>query len=151
MPINQTILTELAKPFHPSVVHWVPAEISNDKSTALATTEIDIKHYHNRLDKAAGMGWSVAYTPWGDRIVCHLTIDGVTRSNVGEDTGDQRAEVVAFKRACGMFGLGRYLDNMPVMWVPYDANSKTLEELSRARLHGIVTQHYQRFLNGELS
>ncbi len=29
--------------------------------------------------------WSMAYTPWGERIICHLTVAGVTRSGVGED------------------------------------------------------------------
>ena len=65
----------------------------------------------NRLDEVCGSDWSVAYEPWGeDRIICRLTIAGVTRSSTGETTNESErseiggtvAEAQAFKRASAM-------------------------------------------------
>lgn len=155
--MQNNILTELAKPFHPSNVTWRPQAITDDKTKALAGVYVDAKAYMIRLDEVAALDWSVSYTPWGDRIICHLTINGITRSSTGEADSNAEweenagitAEYVAFTRACAMFGLGRYLYSLPVMWVEYDAEDQRFTEKSKARLHGIITQHYQRFLNGQ--
>src|SRR5688500_14712687 len=144
----ENILTELKKPFHPSQIEWKPGSLSADKTRALAIAYADVRAYQNRLDEVCGMNWSVTYTPWGERIVCHLTIDGVTRSSTGEpDSQSERSEIAgtaaeaqAFKRAAAMFGLGRYLYNMPSIWVEYDAQSKSFTEQARARLDTTVNQ-----------
>lgn len=39
--------------------------------------------------------WSVSYTPWGDKIICHLTVNGVTRSAVAAT--DRDAFIKAFR------------------------------------------------------
>lgn len=85
----------------------------------------------------------------------HLTINGVTRSSTGEANDDAErenraaaaAEQQAFKRACAMFGLGRYLSELPVLWVEYDADQERFTERTKARLYGIINQHYQRFVD----
>ena len=108
--------------------------------------------YQNRLDEVCGINWSVTYTPWGDRIVCHLTIEGITRSSSGEpDSQSERSEIAgttaeaqAFKRACAMFGLGRYLYNLPSVWVEYDPTTKQFTDKAKAKLEGIIVQHYRR-------
>lgn len=46
-----------------------------------------------------------------------------------------------------MFGLGRYLYSLPSLWVEYDAPNQRWTEKSKARLYGIIAQHYQRFLH----
>lgn len=148
------ILEELKKPFHPAHVTWKPGSLNEDRTKALALAYADLRAYQNRLDEICGGDWSVTYTPWGDRIVCHLTIHGVTRSSTGEpDTQSERSEIAgtaaeaqAFKRACAMFGLGRYLYNLPNAWVEYDASRKYFTEKAKARLEGIVYQHYRRAL-----
>jgi hypothetical protein len=59
-----------------------------------------------RINWAYGRNWSVAYTPWGARIICHLTIEGVTRSGVAED------DRVAFREAAMLFqDLRSYLED----------------------------------------
>ncbi|MCE7980553.1 MAG: hypothetical protein DYG89_05120 [Caldilinea sp. CFX5] len=154
--INQ-ILDELSKPFHPSRITWRPGALTGKKDKALALAYADLRAYQNRLDEVCGMDWSVSYTPWGDRIICHLTINGITRSSTGEaDSDSERSEIAgtsaeaqAFKRACAMFGLGRYLYSLPSLWVEYDAPNQRFTEKSKARLHSIIAQHYQRFLNGQ--
>ncbi len=103
------------------------------------------------------MDWSVTFTPWGERIVCHLTIAGVTRSSTGEgDSQSERSEIAgtaaegqAFKRACTMFGLGRYLYDMPSVWVEFDKESKQFTAQGKAKLESAIVAHYRRSLNGQ--
>ena len=109
----QQVLDDLRKPFHPSQVTWKPGVVKGERALALAYA--DLRAYMNRLDEVCGTDWSVAYEPWGeDRIICRLTILGVTRSSTGETTNESErseiggtvAEAQAFKRASAMFGLG---------------------------------------------
>lgn len=152
--MTNEILTKLALPFHPTRITWKPGATKKDKAMALAYA--DPRAYMERLDEVCGMGWAVSYTPWGERIICHVTINGITRSSTGEsDSQSERSEIggtaseaQAFKRACAMFGLGRYLYNMPSVWVEFDAEQKRFTEKAKARLHGIITQHYQRAMEG---
>lgn len=151
------ILQELQKPFHPSHIYWKPGSLSRDQTKALALPYADLRAYQNRLDEVCGAAWSVTYTPWHERIVCHLSIGGVTRSSTGEpDSQSEKSEIAgtsaeaqAFKRACAMFSLGRYLYQMPVVWVEYDAQARQFSEQAKAKLAGIVALHYQRAMSAE--
>jgi hypothetical protein len=147
----QQVLDELRKPFDPSQITWKPGAVKGDRALALAYA--DLRAYMNRLDDVCGADWSVAYEPWGeDRIICRLTILGVTRSSTGETTNESErseiggtvAEAQAFKRASAMFGLGRYLYNLPTGWADYDPATKRFTDKARARLTGILVQHYRR-------
>lgn len=150
------ILKELAAPFHPGKITWKPQSITSDKKKAMAAAYADIRAYQDRLDDVCGLDWSVSYTPWGDRIICHVTVSGITRSSTGEsdaqaeknDIAGTAAEAQAFKRACAMFGLGRYLYNLPTLWVEYDAENKRFTDKAMSRLNGAIAQHYQRYLDG---
>jgi hypothetical protein len=151
------ILAELRKPFHPTDVYWKPGMVSSDKSKALALPYASLRAYQNRLDEVCGAEWSVTYTPWGERVIAHLTIGGVTRSSTGEpDTQAEKSEIAgtaaeaqAFKRACSAFSLGRYLYSLPTVWVDYDAQAKAFTAHAKAKLEGIVALHYQRALQSE--
>lgn len=155
--MSDKILAELAKPFHPSRITWKPGALTGKKDKALALAYADLRAYQTRLDEVCGIDWSATYTPWGDRIICHLTINGITRSSTGEaDSASERnensgsvAEAMAFKRACAMFGLGRYLYNLPSLWVEYDAPNQRFTDKAKVRLQGIIAQHYQRWLEGQ--
>jgi hypothetical protein len=145
------VLEDLRKPFHPSQVTWKPGAVKGERALALAYA--DLRAYMNRLDEVCGSNWSVAYEPWGDeRIICKLTICGTTRSSTGETTNEAErseiggtvAEAQAFKRASAMFGLGRYLYNLPTGWADYDPASKRFTEKAKAKLMGILAQHYRR-------
>jgi hypothetical protein len=148
----EEMLHALKQPFHPSDVYWKPGLVSKDGSKALAMPYATLRAYQNRLDEVCGADWSVTYSPWGDKIVCHLTIGGITRSSTGEpDSQAEKAEIAgaaaeaqAFKRACSAFGLGRYLYSLPTVWVAYDAQAKAFTAQAKAKLEGIVALHYQR-------
>lgn len=152
---TENILAELRQPFHPSHITWKPQAISKDKTKAMACAYGDLRAYQNRLDEVCGLDWSVTYTPWGEtKVVCHLTINGVTRSSTGEsdsqsersEIGGTAAEAQAFKRAAAMFGLGRYLYDFPTTWVEYDEASRGFKEQAKAKLEGLVVQHYRRYM-----
>lgn len=153
------IQKKLSAPFHPSRIIWKPGALTGKKDKALALAYADLRAYQDRLDEVCGMNWSLSYTPWGDRIICHLTINGVTRSATGEaDSQSERSEIAgtaaeaqAVKRACAMFGLGRYLYNMPSLWVEYDAPNQRFTEKAKVRLQGVIAQHYQRWMDGQPS
>lgn len=155
---DNEILKQLSAPFHPSRITWKPQTITKDKGRALAVAYADLRAYQDRLDDVCGLDWSVSYTPWGDRIICHVTIKGVTRSSTGEadaraeknDIGGTAAEAQAMKRACAMFGLGRYLYNLPDMWVEYDGDNSRFTDKAMARLNGMISQHYMRHLDGRM-
>lgn len=145
------LLDQLRRPFHPSNVIWKPGAVKGDRALALAYA--DLRAYMNRLDEVCGSDWSVSYEPWGqDRIICRLTILGVTRSSTGETTNESErseiggtvAEAQAFKRASAMFGLGRYLYNLPTGWADYDPATKRFTEKAKARLNGILVEQYRR-------
>lgn len=142
----ESILQQLKRPFHPSAVSWKPGSLTKDKSKCMAMGYADLRAYQNRLDDLCGLNWSVSYTPWGDRVICHVTINGVTRSSTGEsDSASERSEIAgtsaeaqAFKRACAMFGLGRYLYELPTVWVEFDGAKGGMTDAAKTQL----TQRY---------
>lgn len=149
------ILDELRKPFDPSYITWKPGATKDTRALALAYA--DLRAYMYRLDEVCGSDWSVMYEPWGeDRIICRLTIGGSTRSSTGEmgaqdeknEIGGTVAEAQAFKRACVMFGLGRYLYNFPSGWVDIDPKTKQFTDAAKAKLAGMVKQHYREAMKG---
>ena len=157
MAVSNDILTKLAAPFHPSRIVWKPGALTGKKDKAMALAYADLRAYQSRLDEVCGMDWAVSYTPWGSKIICHITINGITRSSTGEaDSQSERSEIdgtsaeaQAFKRACAMFGLGRYLYNLPSLWVEYDAPNQRFTDKAKIRLQGVIAQHYQRYLDGQ--
>lgn len=53
-------------------VYWKPGSVSKDGTKALALPYATFRAYQQRLDTLCGLEWSVTYTPWSDRIICHL-------------------------------------------------------------------------------
>jgi hypothetical protein len=141
----------LAQPFEPKYIEWKPGASKGDKCMAMPYA--DMRAYMDRLDELFGMEWSVRYVAWGEtRIMCELTINGVTRTSTGEsDAQDAKnglagtvAEAQAFKRAAAMFGLGRYLYDLPSAWVAYDSQYKRISDQGKAELESRYKQWYAR-------
>jgi len=155
--LTKEMLDQLRLPFHPSNITWKPGAIKGDRAVAMPYA--DLRAYMNRLDEVCCSDWSVAYEPWGeDRIICRLTIKGVARSSTGEmkaqdeknEIGGTVAEAQAFKRACSMFGLGRYLYNLPTGWADIDPATKRFTENAKFKLTGILLQHYRRATDSKI-
>lgn len=136
--IDWTQLTkDLSMPFEEHEIKYRAGAVSRDKKRAQALPYADPRVYEDRLNALVPGAWEVEFEPWGDsRIICRLSIHGVTRSSTGE-SGDgpdavagTAAEAQAFKRACAKFGLGRYLYAMEAQWVDYDAEKRRIPQPS---------------------
>ena len=128
-----TLLEQLRQPFPASAIYWRAGVVSRDKKRAQALPYAEPRVYEDRLNSVCPGLWSVSFRPWGEsRIICDLTIGELTRSSTGEENEGfapgTAAEAQAFKRACVKFGLGRYLYDIPIVWVPYDENARRLAE-----------------------
>lgn len=164
--LQRQIMTELARPFHPSFITWKPTNVKDGR--ALALIYADLRAYQQRLDEVLGYNWNVRYEPWGDdRIIATVTIWGeghifsVGRSSTGEvdnqserrEIGGTVAEAQAFKRACAMLGLGRYLYSFGNQWVQMEGNAiskASLDKLRRAYTDWYM-KHAEQPEQGDLS
>lgn len=131
------LLEKLSEPFPAEVISWRAGSTSRDKKRAQALPYAEPRAYEDRLNAVCPGDWSVLFKPWGEsKLICELTLFGVTRSSTGEFDEDARnavaqgtvAEAQAFKRACSKFGLGRYLYDIPLTWVDYDEEKRRLLE-----------------------
>ena len=130
---QQQIMTALKVPFARNLIKFRAGATTKDKKKALALAYVESKHYRKRLDELLGLNWSMDLKAWGEhKVICALTICGVTRSSSGEASKDEgfgiapTAEAQAFKRACTAFGLGAELYDYPSVWVEYDSQKKRL-------------------------
>ena len=141
----------LAQPFAPSAITWKPGASKENKCMAMAYA--DLRAYMERLDDICGMEWTVKYEPWGDnRIIAHSDHRRHHRCSTGEmEAQDEKtgiggtvAEAQAFKRAAAMFGLGRYLYDLPSVWVEFDAQRKRITEAGQRELDNRYKDWYKR-------
>ncbi len=139
----------LSQPFPASLVKWRAGATSRDtlsacapqggtgKMRAQALAYAPARVYEDRLNLLCPGAWEVTFEPWSElRLICSLTLCGLTRSSTGESDGKgfavgTSAEAQAFKRACSKFGLGRYLYDLPTTWVAYDSKKRQLAEVPR--------------------
>lgn len=130
------VTRELSEPFPNDLIKYRAGATTRDKKKAMALPYVDPRDYERRLDEVAPGEWAVDFEPWGQsRLICRLTIYGVTRASTGEAEEDDRAvavgtaaEAQAFKRACSKFGLGRHLYDGEAQWVAYDEQKRKLLE-----------------------
>lgn len=122
------ILAKLAEPFPSHAIQYRAGAISKDGTKAKALPYADVRIYEDRLNEIVAGAWGVEFEPWGEnRIICKLTICGVTRSATGEaatspaNITGMAAEARALKRACSKFGLGRYLYGLDSPWTEFDS------------------------------
>ena len=158
------LLTRLSAPFHPSEVKWRVIAKSGDNKQGIVAPYADPRAYHNRLnDVLTASGWSCRYSlntlngitrlrKKGEApiatgkitAIASVQLFGISeKSSMGEMWADDenavtRAEAQAFKRACAMFGLGRYLYEVKAeleaakkLWVPLDehGNPRSIPQL----------------------
>ncbi len=145
--LTQELMDKLSEPFPPEAIQWKPGATNKDKSKGLALAYADPRWYIARLNDIVGAGWSDDYDvqDGGKVVLCHLTICGVPRADIGEASGGDEntatsALAQAFKRACVKFGLGAYLYRMPRVWVEYDEQRRRFTDAALKQLAGIAAQ-----------
>lgn len=141
------IQDRLAEPFLPGEVQFRAGATTRDKSRALALGYVDARTVMYRLDNVVGMdGWYDHYCQLGEGgVLCELSVrvsaagetpaEWITKCDVGamsaqQDPGDKIKAAVsdALKRAAIKFGIGRYLYDLPQVWVDYDQNKQQLKQ-----------------------
>ncbi|MEL0098547.1 MAG: Rad52/Rad22 family DNA repair protein [Opitutae bacterium] len=113
-------LAALAAPFPFDSIHWRVGSTTKDGKRGMALAYLDARDVMDRLDKVCGSSWSDSYTELSGRIVCAITIDGVTRCDGAGDTAVEAEKgglSDAFKRSAVKWGVGRYLYRIPTEWV----------------------------------
>jgi len=138
------VLAELEVPFPPDQVRWRVMNTSNDKKRGQIVPYADPRAYTDRLNALfSPQGWTRSYRVEtmnnitrmnkGESIItgkvlvtCTVMIAGIgSHSGTGEEWADDpngmtAADAQAFKRACAVFGLGRYFYDFVAPWIDLD-------------------------------
>lgn len=117
----------LAAPFVESATEWRAIERSEDGERVRLRPQLRYVAVLERLDGVVGrLGWSNRYLPWGDAIICELSVAEVTKSVVlGPVRGQDLAQLAedALVRAAERFGLCPGADPAASYWALADSES----------------------------
>lgn len=123
---EDAVVRELRRPFPPESVKFkIQTNPKGPQGKAMVVAFIDARNVGSRLNKVVGSEWESKFSPMqaGSGLVCHLTVLGKTRCDVGwtrdwgTDMGVKTAYSDALKRAAVQFGVGEFLYSLPRMWV----------------------------------
>lgn len=142
---------KLREPFKPEDVDFrIDSNPNEQTGKARVVAYADARAVQDRLDAVVGPGgWAFTWEPItvkGEEVAVArgtLTIHGIAKSDAGSASNSEPslgAVSHCFKRAAVHWGIGRYLYNVPAMWVTAEKagrswrlNEVTLREL-RAKL-----------------
>jgi hypothetical protein len=124
---RERIYKALKRPFDPKKISWRVGATSQDKTSGIALAYIDARDVMNRFDDVLGTDWQCKYSHANGKTICDIGIlvDGnwIWRAGGAGDTdveAEKGAISDAFKRAAVLFGVGRYLYDLPNEWVKID-------------------------------
>lgn len=132
----------LSNPFPPEAVHWRIGATNGDKTKGIALAYLDARDVMQRLDDVCGVSnWQSRYPFVGCCEIGILVDSGWVWKANGAGATDVEAEKGqfsdAFKRAGVLWGIGRYLYDLPNSWLPivaagrsYKFSDETKKELS---------------------
>ena len=132
---------KLKAPFDPSLISWRVGAMSKDKTKAIALAYLNARDVMERLDDVCGpQNWQALYPHANGKTSCKI---GILVSGQGEfanmnpewvfkenGCGDSDIEAEkgafsdAFKRAAVLWGIGRYLYDVPNIWFEIDEYKK---------------------------
>ena len=129
------VMKKLQAPFKPDEIEWRVGSTNSDKTKGLALAYITNRAIQNRLDETFGVfGWKNEFHEWkGQSQICGISIkddegewitkwDGADNSNM---EGTKGGLSDAMKRAAYQWGIGRYLYNLPSVWMPLEKRGNT--------------------------
>jgi Rad52/22 family double-strand break repair protein len=121
---TKDIYKALKRPFHEKRISWRVGATTQDKSKGIALAYIDARDVMTRFDEVFGLNWQCKYSHAEAKTICEIgvNIEGewIWRSGGAGDTdieAEKGAISDAFKRAAVLFGVGRYLYELPNVWV----------------------------------
>lgn len=161
MPTNEEIRTALALPFSASDVEWRLQNVTKDKTRGMAVPFIDSRAIQNRLDEVVGpYNWQTKFTPWhtnGQKSsqLCALSLyDGERKEWITKCDGAENTDIEpikggisdSFKRAAVLWGIGRYLYAMDVVWVDAETSgaSYRIPDKEKKRLDTVYEASVKR-------
>ena len=122
---------QLRLPFEPEQVRWRVQGKAAPNSRAQVLAYLDARDVQDRLDSVVGAeNWSFTWTPVVTNEKALLVAKGtlaiyaVDKEDVGDASnweGNKGTVSDALKRAGVMWGIGRYLYNLPDVWITLDA------------------------------
>jgi hypothetical protein len=130
---------QLCEPFEAHVVSFKPQSVKN--GSALCIAYISAREVQDRLDDVFGAsGWHCKYREFRSGVMCTLRVRfpdrWVTREDIGSesdqpDEGDRTKAAVSdsLKRAAVQLGIGRYLYNLDLGWLPWDQSKRQFASL----------------------
>jgi hypothetical protein len=119
-------LPYLRRPFTPAAVRWKVQSTFGEKG-CMVVGYIDARLVIERLNHVAGSLWSADYEPLPNGLMlCRLTIDGVTRQDVGSGYVGKGLWSDSLKRAAVHFGVGVSIYAIPQirLWVSEHGKGK---------------------------
>lgn len=153
------VLSQLSAHFPAKAVSWRCGPTNRDKTKGMALAYIDARDVMQRLDDVCGAMWQSDYLPMPNGTCCcriGVLIDGqwVWRSsgavNIADSDKADAKEMAekgsysdAFKRAAVMWGIGRYLYDLPSPWVEIDER-KQITEAGLANLEARLREYAKR-------
>lgn len=126
-------IEDLKKPFPASKIHWRVGATTKAKDKAIPLAYLDARDVMERLDEVCGMmGWQCRYPFAG---CCEIGVlqdgfwawksNGAGETNVEAEKGQYSD---AFKRAAVLWGIGRYLYDVPNIWMEIDQYKRFSDE-----------------------
>lgn len=124
------IFKALASEFPHEAISWRAQSVTKDGTKAMALAYIDARDVMRRLDDVCTpAGWQCRYPHADKKTICEIGIkvgdEWVWKANGAGDTdieAEKGAVSDAFKRAAVLWGIGRYLYDMPAPWVPCETS-----------------------------
>jgi hypothetical protein len=135
----------LRRPFTPAAVKFKVQSTAGDR--AMIVSYIDARLVVERLNLIVPHLWHDEYAAIDQRtMLCRLTVDGITRQDVGEGQG-KGLYSDALKRAAVKFGIGVSLYSIPRQWLAV-TDRGTDTTLKKGRNGPILTDANEAHLRG---
>lgn len=120
----------LSAPFAAEELHWRVGHVAKDGTSASLLVYIDARAVYDRLDEVVGPHrWSIEHRSDGARRLATISIEVAPGQWVAKTDGADDSDMEATKggisdaakRAAVLWGIGRYLYQMPSTWVKVQA------------------------------
>ena len=136
----------LRRPFSPEAIKFKVQTVFKGQKGCLVVAYIDARLAIERLNAVCPDLWSPAYRAIdGSKLLwCDLTIDGVTRSDVGESPKGMSKDLVsdALKRAAVHFGVGVSVYALPQIALYMSGTERRIEVRGTAQKQTIALTEY---------
>lgn len=128
----------LRRPFTPEAVRF------KVQTGTLAVAYIDARLVVERLNMVCPHLWHDSYEQSAKGMVCHLTVDGITRTDYGDGYVGKGLFSDALKRAAVKFGVGVSLYSIPSTWL--DKQHVSDKGVINAAGFGLLRARYESWL-----